>query len=199
VIINIAGTSGSGKSTVARALMALDPAPEPLLWPGRRSPIGYYLRAWPEVRRPVFLAGAYDAPTGGCDTIKDVGQVYDLIVSQHEAGCHVVYEGLFVMNHTRGIALWKATRALHVILLTTPLDECWRRIHARRAAVGNERPLGQRNTDGNAVRARNYAFKLSQIDCPVTKATSDEAPGVITRLLGTASDFGRDPEAGAAA
>lgn len=181
MIINIAGTSGSGKSTLVRNLMAQADA-EHQHEGKRKDPIGYLLRL-EGVARPVFVVGAYVAGTGGCDTIKDVVRVYDLVKERWRAGEHVVYEGLFVMNHTRGIQLWKGTRAVTMLKLTTPIEVCFESIAARRAEKGITEPVTRKNTEGNFVRANNYAYKMKAVGAPVFRVSRDEALPRLLELL----------------
>jgi hypothetical protein len=187
MIINVAGTSGSGKSTLVRWLM--EPA-----------------RGWNSVRENVcdaggrvigsllvrdgagtFICGRYEGfDTGGCDTIKNVEFWYDTIVAQHELGRNVVFEGLFVMNHTRGIALARRFREqLHVIRLKTSLDECKAGVNERRARRGDPpKTTGWENTEGNWVRAKNFAFKLKNAGATAHLADRDQARVVLVDLLG---------------
>ena len=183
MIIHVAGTSGAGKSWVVRQVMAQSPTPEKAWAEGRTAPLGYYLDLG--VGRKVFVVGAYEAPTGGCDTIKDVNRVYNLVQEEHGAGGnHVLYEGLFVMNHTRGLALARAVAPhLVTIQLTTPLEECFERIAARRALQGRTEPVARANTEGNFTRCLNYCSKLRQAGHRVVKSTSAEAPERILGLL----------------
>lgn len=186
MIINIAGTSGSGKSTLVRNLMApVDPTRESEeIWEdGRKTPLGYRLRL-AGVEHPVFVVGAYVAGTGGCDTIKDVVRVYGLVKEHHERGEHVVYEGLFVMNHTRGLALLRDVgSALVVLKLTTPLEVCFEAIKERRAKKGVTEPVTRKNTEGNFVRANNYAYKMKAAGGAVHRVSRDEALPKLLELL----------------
>jgi predicted kinase len=173
VIISIAGTSGAGKTTLARELIAQAMAREDVKSDGKV--IGAILQL--PGKLDTFLVGRYEEglQTCGCDTIKDVERVYTLVADMAAAGMNVVYEGLFVMNHTRGPELcWKARREgwnITVLHLTTPLDECFRSINARRAAQG-EGPLENRkNTEGNFKRAQNYAYKMGLAGAKVYKVS----------------------------
>lgn len=183
MIINIAGTSGAGKSTIAREVKSRALTTDAIHVEGRRPPVGYRLLL-PGVFSPVVLAGAYEAAgTGGCDTIKDAEYNYDLIKSWWSNGWHVVYEGLFVMNHTRGPRLWAETKSVTVPHLQTPLDECIRRVLQRRADVGNTKTLNTKNTEGNFVRANNFATKMSFVGATRIKITTEQGPDTILRLL----------------
>lgn len=179
MIVNIAGTSGAGKTTLAKALLAKAlRAPEATYLEGRSRPLG--LTFWlPETEKPVFIVGDYEEglQTCGCDTIKDVNMVYRVVQEHHEAGEHVVYEGLFVMNHTRGPELVQAVGRgnVTVIRLLTPLAECKASVNARRAVQGKQPMQKWENTEGNYVRARNFAYKMEGWGAVLKKVTRDEA------------------------
>lgn len=182
MIINIAGTSGSGKSTIVRSLMAMCTS-EPVTVEGRKTPIGYDL-ALPGGSR-VRVLGAYEAPTGGCDTIKDAVLNYRLVTEWHRTGLHVVYEGLFVMNHTRGLALARdvGVENVTVILLATTLDQCKAGVNARRAVEGKPPLQKWDNTEGNHTRARNYATKMQRTGVRVLTLERDLVLPRILELL----------------
>lgn len=186
MIVNICGTSGAGKSTTIRRLLAYanEPEVETVYEEGRRAPLGYVLHL-PEVGREVFLVGAYEVGTGGCDTIKDVEKVYSLIEAQHDLGRHVVYEGLFVMNMTRGPVMIQRVgkENVAVIRLSTELPECKRSVNERRAVQGKEPMTEWKNTEGNYVRARNFSYKMRDWGAAYKLVTRDEALPTLLELL----------------
>lgn len=194
MIIHIIGTSGSGKSTVARDLLAQSEQNHPVHEANttRKHPIGHELLL-PGVGRGVYLVGAYPPGLGtvGCDTIKDVNVIFDIALARHRAGWHVIYEGLFTMNHTRGPELARAVGPgqLSIIRLDTPEEECFRRINTRRAEVGKGPlpPERKHNTAGTFIRARNYASKMSdsalENPVPVYKVATEDGAAKIMELL----------------
>lgn len=169
---------GSGKTTLIRNWMRSQAHP----WVavnlgGRRLPLGYTLD---RPGQQVFLAGAYEEglQTSGCDTIKDTAFAYGVLAEHFHRGEAVVYEGLFMMNHTRGLRLLRDTRAVTVLRLTTSLDVCLQGVVDRRAAQGNTGPLPPRfahGLGGNAVRALNYAYKMGQAGATVLRVSREEA------------------------
>jgi predicted kinase len=182
IVIQIAGTSGSGKSTTVRRLMELASCRGSEFQAGRKAPIGYDL-TWPG--NPTFVVGAYEASTGGCDTIKDVEQVFRIVHSKWAAGYHVLFEGLFGMNHTRGplLARQVGVTNFHLVRLTTSMEVCKARVNARRA-VGGKAPLENwHNTESGNTRAANYAAKMSFLGVKVHRVASEEAPALILGLL----------------
>lgn len=187
MIINVAGTSGAGKSHLMRNILAAlgGSMHGPVLLEERDRIIGYLFHATKPQQRDVFVIGAYNAPTGGCDTIKEISKVFDLILQHHNSGHHVLYEGLFVMNMTRGPQLAQEVgKDLCILKLTTPLSACIASINKRRAERG-EGPLEDRtNTKGNYRRAENYCAKMRDAGARVFKVTRVEAPAQLMKLLG---------------
>lgn len=133
MIINIRGTSGTGKSTLARQLMALY-APNPLRYrkEGRKQPLGYRFRnsrarettktglrlehpaqglarrAWnQEFHRDLAVVGHYETDCGGADTIPDYDELFELVRNGSDAGMDVLFEGLLISGDVR------RTTALH--------------------------------------------------------------------------------------
>ena len=183
VIVNISGTSGSGKSTVVRRLLEVS-RPHTTVTDGKRE-IGRIIQVG---NKPVFVAGRYGFhDTAGCDVIKDVEFWYRTIYEQAEHN-NVVYEGLFVMNHKRSQDLmrnlyWGTT--MHVINLTTPWETCLLGINNRRAAKGKGRFTGDiDNVKGHIVRARNFAHKLSELGASVYHLDREAAVVKLKELVG---------------
>lgn len=74
IILNVRGTSGSGKTEFARRILVshsqLGYEPEPVVRIGRTKPIAYVLRAKGAAALPPLLViGHYERGSGGCDTI----------------------------------------------------------------------------------------------------------------------------------
>jgi len=183
VLINIAGTNGSGKSTVVRWLLDQAATKEPLMVEGRSIPMGYDLTL-PKVKGIVHVMGAYEVPTGGCDTIKNIDVAFKHLERQNGMGKHVVYEGAFVMNMTRGPAFARALAdPLYILLLTTPLAACFQAIAARRSEQGEGAFVQRKNIEGHHVRAQNYAAKMRQAGARVRRVSREEAPKTLWEIL----------------
>jgi energy-coupling factor transporter ATP-binding protein EcfA2 len=151
------GTHGSGKSTLVRSLVYAHPHAR--LGQGRR-PDGYRLEV-SGLDRPVFVVGQYETTCGGCDGI----QPYSLIwprVEQYAADGHVLFEGALVSSSYGNIG--RASEAYGdrfvFAFMGTPLEECLRRVAARRAARGDARPLDPKNT---TVKYENVQRSLPKI------------------------------------
>lgn len=146
-ILTIRGTSGSGKTFLARRIMDRYNLQEPVYRPGRKQPLLYNLYRNPH-GTPLRVLGHYASPTGGGDTISD-GQDYiaGLARAGHDEGFDVLYEGLVISSDYSRIAGFHAQGLpVGVIVLTTPLDECLASVQERRAARGNTKPLNPKTT-----------------------------------------------------
>lgn len=154
MIINIRGTSGSGKSTIVRAV--IEQAADKQEWQPsfdglgrllpvnpktgeprtRKRPWGYSLDMG-EGRRPVIVLGHYETACGGCDTIPNFDLGYSLIQRAYETGSHVLFEGLlYSADATRLINLASGAvpkTEFLIIGLSTSLEECSASVNARRA------------------------------------------------------------------
>ena len=178
MIIQIRGTSGSGKSTVMRTVMNLlggFPAVlRPVFVEGRKKPL-YYSGAG------VSVLGHYESPCGGCDTIHGYEALLSLTRERAAAG-HVLMEGLLLSEDSKNTLTLPAD-TLRVIFLNTGLETCLERIRGRRAARGNDKPL---NVDNTANRVRTIArartkLEAAGVDCRT--ATCDQAPRLIIEWL----------------
>ena len=191
MIVNVCGASGAGKSHLVRALMALGRVREVRV-SGRTSPLGYELGLPGEVRS-TYVVGSYEAPTGGADTIKDTRSVFPLVLQWHEAGLHVLYEGLYVMSGTLGPELARdaGPGQLVVLRLTTSVEECEDSIFARRRARAERagRPMTERElrppveTRANHLRAQRYAAKMREAGARVLEVSREDALPALLEVL----------------
>lgn len=180
-IINIVGTSGAGKSHVVRNFVRKQES-KPIYIEGRTAPFGYEIES-----KRIFIVGAYEAASsGGCDTFggdSRVERLYKLVQDRWSEDWNVIYEGITMMNHTRGIELWNKTKSLNVIFLQVSLEDCINSVQRRRVEIGKEPEFATQNIKTNFVRAKNYSSKLKALGCPVYKVSREEAGKVLERLL----------------
>jgi hypothetical protein len=148
VIINPRGTSGSGKTELVRRILAQygwrrdgatlnesAGAVEPIYREGRCRPLGYRLRH-PRGARPLAVIGHYEVTSGGCDTIRVVdgglGEIMRRAADDASRGHDVLIEGLHLSrDHEHSIELARS-HGLHILRLTTPLDQCAQNLALRR-------------------------------------------------------------------
>lgn len=155
-VVNIRGTSGSGKSTVARGLIANKGGERrdvTRLIGGRERFMGSWVG-------DTFFVGKYATDCGGCDGLSWKGSaddICDIVFEQHLLG-HVVLEGLLVSSWGTGrlLDLWeRCEKRLHVIMLTTPLEVCLESVNKRR----REKALSLGKPDPGPVNPENTTSK----------------------------------------
>lgn len=192
-LIQIRGTSGSGKSTAMKRMMDLYRLVKGKRWqaiyqdakkkPFRKQPIYYELDG-------VCVLGHYEGPGGGCDLLgadRSVARTLALakLLFARGAKC-VVMEGLL---HSADVVNTVAAadphhRLTRILWLNTPLEVCIERIEARRKAKGNDKPLSVAKTTvrfTEIARARERLQGLPGIDCRT--ATCDQVPALVVSWL----------------
>lgn len=145
IILRVAGTFGSGKTTAVREFLTSYPC-ETLM---RGTKIGGYRLDLNEagIKAPLFVIGKYDNVCGGTDAVSTQAEIADRIMKAHPHG-HVLYEGALVS--ASGIA-GQVTQAVHptgcdvYAFLDTPLELCIERVKGRRRAAGNEKEFDPKN------------------------------------------------------
>tara|TARA_R110000824_G_scaffold161996_3_gene337572 strand:+ start:4238 stop:4852 length:615 start_codon:yes stop_codon:yes gene_type:complete len=180
MIINIRGTSGSGKSTIVTQLMKRYTVKQAIFTEGRKQPLGYKLDKSDITRRqtgvslqPMFVIGHYESPCGGCDTISSSGsqdKIWELIRDYHTQKYHVLFEGAIIgddRNRTNQAHL--DGLPLLLIELDVSLEECLKSIQIRRAARGVTKLVNPHNTTKRfkRIHSRMKKFKTFGIDVRV--------------------------------
>jgi hypothetical protein len=148
MIISIRGTHGSGKSTIMKALITQYATERFYGRAGKHRPEAYAL-AIPGVTSVVYVLGPYETACGGCDCIQPYALILDLLAEYSSRG-HVLLEGALVSSSygTVGHFMEKFGPRGIMAFLTTPLEECIKRIVQRRLDRGDLRPLNTKNTEG---------------------------------------------------
>lgn len=183
VAINIRGTSGSGKSTLVRRVMDLYPKTEKTYQEKRRQPICVKLTRWGE-QTGLYVPGHYETACGGCDTVKTVDQVYEMVRGALDHGWHVLYEGIMVMDDVNRAVTLARDHELVVIGLTTPVEECLAAVRQRRLDRGDDRPLSEKNTRDRAVRCERGLVRLRSAGVQVEMHDRQGAFERVRELLG---------------
>jgi hypothetical protein len=188
-VINVRGTSGSGKTTVIRGVMGAgvttklfgEPEPDGSLF-GKTPTTPEAYRVEPQHQppdgRPFFVIGSYEAVCGGCDAIHTQDEICAR-VRRYAAQGHVLMEGL-LMSHlfSRYAALDRELQPTPYIwaFLDTPLELCIERVEKRRRERFAKKPLNPHNTiqkwnDMRRVYAKCQAAGLDARWLDHTKAT----------------------------
>lgn len=186
MIVNVRGTGGSGKSTVVKRIMELYSDKTPVLVDGRKQPYYYYLTD-DDTRRSLVVPGHYEIPTGGCDTIKTVDEVYAILDKAVESKRDAIFEGIIAQDDvTRAVNFANriGRENFLVIVLSTPLDACIAAINDRRAAKGNTEPVDPKNTTNRAKRVTQIASRLKDSGLTVEKLDREAAFLRAKRALG---------------
>lgn len=201
IVINIRGTGGSGKSTLVRSVVAGYPEHARIMQEKRRQPLAT-CHWFKDARRldgsglyeerpdSLLVPGHYETACGGCDTIKTVDAVYEMVrAASLVDGNSVLYEGIMVMDDvTRAVALdadlKRVGSRLVVVYLNTPIEECLAGIRARREAGGNEKPLSEKNTRDRMARQVKILQRLRDAGVEVKRLSRDEGLTEVRRLLG---------------
>lgn len=185
MIINVRGTSGSGKSELVRRIMALHPERKPHFVEGRKQPLFYECNSGTRLE-PLFVLGHYETPCGGCDTIsKDqFDTVFGLVRELSERG-HVLFEGLLVSaERKRSQDLFSNNSTGVIIQLTTSLEDCIAGIQARRKERGDERPINPKNTEDKHREVPKVCWKLEGAKANVLALDREAAFEHVRKLLG---------------
>lgn len=182
MIIQIRGTSGSGKSTVMQTVMRAFPVGctrwEPKMVEGRKRPL-YYRRG------NVIVLGHYEIACGGCDTIGSVPQVFAEL-AKLPPDKTVLCEGLLLSEDVIWSVKANADNVVKCLFLTTPVAECLRRVDARQKEAGRTptdparvvRKLSKRVETIERARKR-----LVQAGVECRRCTSEQAPGIVLGWL----------------
>ena len=147
MIINIRGTSGSGKTHTARSFLDhYSPNLEIMDSSGK-----LVAHAVSYKTLPVYLIGSYRNICGGCDAVPDQDTVCGLVRHFSQFG-HVIFEGLLISHlYARYKALYdelfgKFNIPFVYAYMDTPLELCIERVKSRRLAKGNSKPFNPENT-----------------------------------------------------
>ncbi len=186
MIVKLHGTSGSGKSTVARFL--LNQGPVTLLPELNRRPEGYMVEI-AKLDKPLYVLGPYIATCGGLDSIPNVDDHIMLLDKYVDQG-HVFYEGLLQSEYYGRIG--KITERWgddHIFaFLDTPLDLCLERVRRRREDRGNTKPLDPTNTSLRIKKIQTLKNKLEHgLGIPKRRVVTiphDDAGPAVLRLFG---------------
>lgn len=180
VILNIRGTSGSGKSHIAFEF--LKRFPHEALTDKDGKVKGYRVdTSSAGLIYDVFILGKYSTVCGGLDGVPTQIMAGELAIKAHAIGGHVLAEGLLASAAGPKGAFTDAiyqTGAAIFGILDTPLQVCLDRVRARRAAKGNEKPFNEKNTRDKWTQVHSTAKALDKLGYDVrpidhTKAFED--------------------------
>jgi hypothetical protein len=180
VIIQVRGTSGSGKTTAVRGFMK-GFAWNPGYVLGRKRPLYYTCGDYPGPTLGVL--GHYETPTGGCDSIGSAREAFEAVAKVRFH--HLIMEGLLLSEDTKWTMKLAEEHSVRCLFLVTPIEECLERIAGRRKEVGrDENGFNPKKSTDRARLIERMRVKLVAAGVDCRRCTSEQAPGLIRRLLG---------------
>jgi len=135
MIVKIIGTSGTGKSTIVRKIMAQANDWVPHYIEKRKQP--YYYTS--EVLG-LAIPGHYETACGGCDTISKQNDIFALVRKLADEGYNVLFEGLLTSGDVLRTYPLSQDYDLTVWALDVPIDQCLASINERRRRKKPEAP-----------------------------------------------------------
>lgn len=187
-IINIRGTSGSGKSHLVRQIMARYHQRIRIMEDGRKQPIMYLLNR--NEGRPLIVIGHYESDCGGCDTISKMEKIFDLVRRAHREGADVIFEGLLISaDVNRVAALHEEGLPLTVFAIDLPIEECLASVNGRRRAkaerTGKEYKgdVNPKNTESKHRGVQQSMKRLEAKGVDTRWGTRDEVLAMLRREL----------------
>lgn len=174
MIVNVRGTSGSGKSTLAHRLLDLYEQRIPLMGE-RKQPLGYTLTA--ASRPSLFVLGHYEIAGGGADNVSNRDRGFELLTNAVTTGLNVFWEGLIYSDDSAHTVELAKLDKMHVILLTTPIQQCIDDINARRRLRGNDKKVDEKNTRKRIQPINNACdrLRLSALRIPIERLDREAA------------------------
>jgi len=184
MIIQIKGTSGSGKSTGMVKFKDHVGGFEPRYLKGRKMPL-WYVRSNPKGKDTVILSH-YESPCAGCDVFGSARIVYEVIEMFDLSKYDLVFEGLMLSEDTKwALQMEKLLpKETHNIFLKTSIETCIDRIKKRRIEKGNTKPLDEANTRRRYEVINRARIKLDNEGINTYYVSGKRVPSLISKLLG---------------
>lgn len=168
IVITIRGTYGSGKTTLARSIMATYTNEQKFYMPKRTRPL-YHTFDHPSGGRPLAVLGSYETVCGGCDTIGDNDTIFQTINYLLAEDYDVLYESIMLagnIGHT--VRHFKESNwDLHVIYLDVPVSVCLDSVNQRRRAKDPDASdVNPKNLLGKAASCKSSRLTLQTHNVP---------------------------------
>jgi hypothetical protein len=184
MVINIRGTSGSGKSHLIREVMERCTDREAHVVEGRRRPL-YYTMTQPTSNR-LAVVGHYETPCGGCDTIPSLDRIYQVVWECNDKGWDVLYEGLLISAEVNRVVELAKHADVAVIGLDVPLQTCIDSVNKRRWAKNPEKPgVNPKNTEAKWKQTRRALERIGDAGIPAFYLSREAALNKVCELLWT--------------
>lgn len=187
LVVKIGGCNGSGKTSLARALIG-ELNLQPQAHPTKPKRIECYTGKIGS--HSVFLLGSYANTCGGMDTVSCKHERLDL-VKKHAVPNRqsiVIFEGL-ITGKTYGKMGELSDEDGHhgrwvYAFMDTPFEECVRRVLKRRAEAGNDAPFDPERTMRSTFKScLSVRLKAIERGHHVYDIGHKDSPGVAARKL----------------
>lgn len=188
MIINIRGTSGSGKSWVIKQLLKRFPNEYDIsllghILNGNTYLIGPYLSQRGDVGIDILLK---DMTLDGIQALalQKPLQVSRGLLGNVPAGRpqfeHVIFEGLIITSVYERYRKMSEEADLRWVFLNTPLETCLKQVDKRRMERGDRRPLNPENTVTKWNVARRHVDKARADGMKVFDISTEEAVELVS-------------------
>lgn len=183
MIFLIAGTNGAGKTTAVRRIL------ESLSTPIETTDL-YTVHEDRNGQHWAILGTYSGSACGGCDKFSWKGAANDLentLVALAEHDTHAILEGSIVSTWGRDRLARLIPYGLQVLQLDTPVEECERRVNARRLEKkGPEKytPVNPKNLISKYEGLLSILPKRRDLGIPVDILSQDDAVARVTNLMG---------------
>ncbi len=178
MILSIRGTSGSGKTHLAKTLLhstGIYGPPVSHHAKGRKQPY-FYIRPHLSGGRDLVILGHYESATGGVDTISGNDIPFELAREHYSQNRDVFMEGLLLSaEQHRTARLHEDGIPVRLFYLSTSLEDCLASVRARREARGNTAPLNPDTTASRHRAIRTHPDRFRAKGLHVTVGTRQQA------------------------
>jgi len=157
VIINVRGTSGSGKTTAVMKLLKM--FPNHPFYDKEGKTYGHRIDV--KYNRFVFVVGPYRTSCSGCDRLKSQDQVCELVTRFSKWG-DVLFEGYRTSGSVQRYVNLAHSLPNHQFLfafMNTPLKKCLQRLQKRRKKNNLTKPLSK----GHIISTYNRLQKMPAV------------------------------------
>lgn len=180
MIIQVRGTSGSGKTWVVKEIFRRLGPFEGEFIKGRKQPLFY------SNKEDIVILGQYESVCGGCDSIRKVTDVMDLIEKLVDRSFYgkqrvIICEGLMLSEDVK----WSSTlmHPLKIAYLTTHEDQCVAQTLKRRHDAGNFKEFNDKRTRYRAKSIARTRQRMIDAGAICRRCTSTQAPGIIINWI----------------
>lgn len=178
MIIQIRGTSGSGKTWAMRQVMQQLGHWKEHHLPGRRKPAFY-------TQGRIAILGHYENVCGGCDTFKNYGQLHEALDAALGLERSVILEGLMLSDDVQQtLKMHSAYGGVRAIYLAVNLTDCIARVKERRAERGQGPEFNEEKLKNRQAQIERTKPRLDAAGILTRRAAARQAPGLILGWLG---------------